>query len=337
MRVACRPSRCALHGFARSFSAIFALLLAAALPAGALHDEPQPEPPVGAGPAAIAPEASGAALAPAPGAPVPATPADADALDAQAQEEALLAEEDPFEDELFGEAEFESEFESEAALRDPFEGFNRGIFRFNRGVDYVLLDPITRGYQWLIPRTGRRAVHRFFLNLDTPVVLANQVLQVKPVDAAGTAARFVLNTTAGCAGFLDPGAAAGIPRTDADFGQTLARYGAPSGPYLMLPIFGPSTVRDGLGQVVDVVVDPVTYLLGPFQWWTLVLGGGEGLVVREATVADLEALEAGSIDFYSALRSAYLQSRDAAAREARGEGEPVDVVMSFGATPETLR
>ena len=363
MRLACRHRRCARIAALVRERAWLALVVAMALPAHSLEsDSAQHD---GAARAGVAMESDAgaaeiaegsesglagiameSAAGPAAMAPVPepapaldprvAEQADPDALEvpsaddsASAEDEARLLEEALLEEGLFEE---ESEFESEAARRDPFEGLNRGVFRFNRGLDYVLLDPITKGYQWVVPRPGRRAVHRFFLNLDTPVVLANQVLQVRPVDAAGTVARFVLNSTAGVAGFLDPGAAAGIPRTEADFGQTLARYGAPSGPYLVLPVFGPSTVRDGLGSVVDVIVDPVTYLLGPFQWWTLVLGGGEGLVVREATIADLEALEAGSIDFYSALRSAYLQSRDAAVREVRDEGDAtLDVVMSFGA------
>ena len=106
-------------------------------------------------------------------------------------------------------------------------------------------------------------------------------------------------------------------RREGDFGQTLARYGSPSGPYLMLPFFGPSTVRDVFGDVVDILADPLGYLLGPITWWTIVLGGGEGLTTRDAHFDELKALEAGSIDFYSALRSAYLQNRDAMVREAR--------------------
>jgi phospholipid-binding lipoprotein MlaA len=235
----------------------------------------------------------------------------------------MLLEEDP----LFAEDEFVNASES----RDPLEDLNRDVFAFNRGMDHWVFDPITRGYQFLVPQPGRDAIYRASLNLDSPVVLANQMLQFRVVDAAGTTTRFVINTTIGIGGLFDPAASFfRVFRSEADFGQTLARYGAPSGPFLMLPIFGPSTVRDAFGDVVDIVADPVSYLLGPLRWWTLALGGGEGLIVREAHLAEMQALEASSIDFYAALRSAYLQSRDASIRSVRPELDAEDVVMFRG-------
>jgi phospholipid-binding lipoprotein MlaA len=241
--------------------------------------------------------------------------------DCRVEDDALRLEEDPLFDD-------EEDLADEASGRDPFEGLNRDVFSFNRGMDRWVFNPITRGYQFAVPAPGRRAVYRFFDNLDSPVILANHMLQFRVVEAAGTVTRFAINSTFGVAGLFDPAAdVLEVARSEADFGQTLARYGSPSGPYLMLPIFGPSTVRDVFGDVVDIMVDPVSYLLGPLQWWTLVLGGGEGLIVREAHLAELEALEEGSVDFYSALRSAYLQSRDAAVREARGESASVGPVM----------
>ncbi len=212
----------------------------------------------------------------------------------------------------------EDDLLDESARRDPFEGLNRGVFSFNRGMDSWLFDPITRGYQFAVPVPGRRAIYRAFQNLDSPVILANHMLQFRVVDAASTTTRFVINSSIGVAGLFDPAADFfEVYRREGDFGQTLARYGSPSGPYLMLPIFGPSTVRDVFGDVVDILADPVSYLLGPVRWWTLMLGGGEGLTAREAHFDDLVELEKGSIDFYSALRSAYLQNRDAMVREAR--------------------
>ena len=203
--------------------------------------------------------------------------------------------------------------------RDPFEGLNRNVFSFNRGVDRYFFNPITRGYQFAVPPPGRRMIYRMFQNLDSPVILANQMLQFRVVDSAGTLTRFVINSSVGIAGLFDPAADFfEVYRTEADFGQTIGRYGSPSGPYLVLPVFGPSTLRDVFGDVVDIVADPVSYLLGPLQWYTLVLGGGEGLTTREAHFEELEQLEAGSVDFYSARRSAYLQSRDAMVRDARG-------------------
>jgi phospholipid-binding lipoprotein MlaA len=203
--------------------------------------------------------------------------------------------------------------------RDPFEELNRSVFSFNRGLDRVFFNPITRGYQLMMPAVGRRAINRAFDNLDSPVILANQMLQFRVFDSASTLTRFVINSSVGIGGLFDPAADFfKVYRREADFGQTLARYGSPSGPYLMLPIFGPSTLRDVFGDVVDIMADPVSYVLGPLQWYTLILGGGEGFSMREAHYEEMKALEAGSIDFYSALRSAYLQSRDAMVREARG-------------------
>lgn len=255
-----------------------------------------------------------------------AAPADPPgAAEAAAQSELDAWEDDPlFQEEL----DAEDDWVVEVGSRDPFEGLNRDVFAFNRRVDRWMFDPITRGYRFVVPESGRQAIYRASLNLDTPVELANHMLQFRVVEAAGTLTRFVINTSIGVAGLFDPAADFfEVQRVDADFGQTLARYGAPSGPYLMLPIFGPSTVRDVFGDVVDIVADPISYLLGPFQWWTLALGGSEGLIVREASFDDLRQLEAGSIDFYAALRSAYLQSREAAVREATGAPEPGDVVM----------
>jgi phospholipid-binding lipoprotein MlaA len=216
------------------------------------------------------------------------------------------------------EAEEDEELADESSRRDPFEELNRDVFGFNRTVDHYLFNPVTRGYQIAVPTPGRRALFRFFQNLDSPMILANHMLQFRVADAAGTTTRFVINSSIGIVGLFDPAADFfQVPRREGDFGQTLARYGTPSGPFLMLPVFGPSTVRDVFGDVVDILADPVSYVLGPVRWWTLALGGGEGLTTREAHYQELEELEKGSVDFYSALRSAYLQSRDGMVREAR--------------------
>jgi phospholipid-binding lipoprotein MlaA len=215
----------------------------------------------------------------------------------------------------------------DAGGRDPFEGLNRDVFSFNRSVDRLLFDPVTRGYQRAVPAPGRHAFYNFFQNLDSPMILANHMAQFRVRDSAATLTRFVLNTSIGVVGLFDPATSYfEVPRVEGDFGQTLARYGTPSGPFLMLPVFGPSTVRDVFGDVVDILADPVSYLLGPLRWWSIVLGGGEGLTTREAHLDELKELEAGSLDFYSALRSAYLQSRDAMVREARGQAAAAGIV-----------
>ena len=231
----------------------------------------------------------------------------------------------PGDDPLFDEDE-DFDLLEDASNRDPFEGLNRDVFTFNRTVDRYVFDPVTRGYQFAIPAPGRHAVYRAFQNLDSPMILANHMAQFRVHDAASTLTRFVINSSIGVVGLFDPAASYfEVYRIEGDFGQTLARYGTPSGPFLMLPVFGPSTVRDVVGDVVDIMADPISYLLGPWRWWTLVLGGGEGLTTLEAHIDDREELEKGSVDYYSALRSAYLQSRDAMVREARGQVAEADV------------
>lgn len=218
---------------------------------------------------------------------------------------------------------FEDDFDldlSQSSVADPLEGFNRRVFAFNESLDRFAWEPMTRGYQFAVPEPARRGIHRVFQNLESPVIFTNQLLQLRVRDAGTTLGRFLLNTTAGAGGLFDPAAhGAGWERVESDFGQTLARYGMPSGAYLMVPLFGPSTVRDLVGDLVDRVLDPLTYMVGPIQWW-IVLGTSQGLSEREARSGDLHALEAASIDFYSALRSAYHQSRQAEIRRARGIG-----------------
>jgi len=222
---------------------------------------------------------------------------------------------------------FDDEFDldlQESSVPDPLEGFNRGIFAINETLDAFAWDPMTRGYQFVVPEPGRRGVHRFFMNLESPVIFANHLLQLRMRDAGITLSRFLLNSTAGLAGIFDPAAdGAGLERVEGDFGQTLARYGVPSGAFLMVPLLGPSNLRDFSGDVVDRLMGPLTYLIGPFQWW-IALGASQGLAEREAYSEDLEALEAASVDFYSALRSAYHQSRQAEIRQARGDEEDAD-------------
>jgi phospholipid-binding lipoprotein MlaA len=213
----------------------------------------------------------------------------------------------------------DSETPSTGLDADPFEPVNRGIFAFNAELDTWVFDPVTRAYQWVVPEPARRCVNRFFENLNEPVVFANQVLQLRPAPAARTLLRFTANSSLGAVGFFDfSGEVMGVPHEEADFGQTLHRYGIPRGPYLVVPVIGPSTARDALGSAVDVALDPLTYLIGPLNLqWQLIIGGGQGLALREANVDALDALRESSVDFYSALRSAYLQSRRARELEVR--------------------
>ena len=192
-------------------------------------------------------------------------------------------------------------------IDDPLEGFNRGVLAFNDVVDQTVLRPIAWVYNKVTPDPAILALRRFFTNLRAPVLFANDVLQLEFADAATTFGRFGLNSTIGLLGLFEVAEPLGLPPHYADFGQTLHSYGSGAGPYLMLPLFGPSTLRDGVGRGVDVALDPLTWILTPGQ--SLALTGGQTVVRREELLEPLDELRKSSIDWYAALRSAYYQRR----------------------------
>lgn len=213
------------------------------------------------------------------------------------------------------EREFDALFDSDLELvegpepNDPFEPANRALLSFNQSLARHVFDPMIRGYRFVMPDPARRGVRRAFLNLKAPATLVNDLLQLRFADAARTTGRFLLNTTIGMGGIFDVAVEAGWHHHEADFGQTLGRFGVGSGPYLVLPVFGPNTIRDGFGDLIDLFFQPLTYLIGPAQ--NLVIGAGSGFSTLDAHDAALKALEDSSVDFYAALRSAYLQDRAA--------------------------
>lgn len=216
------------------------------------------------------------------------------------------------------------EVELEAPADDPLEPVNRKIFRGNQWLNRLILDPVARIYGWVIPDPAKRSVRGVFENLNQPAIAVNDLLQREPRLAGSAGARFVVNTTVGLLGIWDPATRIGLEAHEADFGQTLGKAGVGAGPYLVLPVFGPSTSRDLVGSVVDLAMRPDTWLL-PLGA-RLVLESTDGITQKEASLASVEALEESSIDFYSTLRSAYLQSR-AAMIEAPGlRIAPADVI-----------
>jgi phospholipid-binding lipoprotein MlaA len=215
-------------------------------------------------------------------------------------------------------AEFDAQLERESDMTDsdPFEKANRKVFAFNRGVNTFVLNPVMKGYRFMVPGPARKSIRRVFQNLDSPRIFVNDLLQLRFADAGKTLGRLVLNSTLGVGGLLDAGAAAGWERHDSDFGQTLAKVGVASGPYIVVPVFGPNTVRDGFGDVVDLAFQPLTYILGPAQiMFQLYMRGGGSLTALEENHDKITALEVASVDFYAAMRSAYLQNRRAATGE----------------------
>ena len=139
---------------------------------------------------------------------------------------------------------------------DPWERFNRSVYQFNDGIDRAVAKPAAKAYRKVTPRPVRTGVSNFFDNITYPITAVNAALQGKFRQAGRDTGRFLLNTVVGLGGLLDPASDAGLQRNDEDFGQTLAVWGVPSGPYLMLPIFGPSNVRDAPARVVDNLMDP---------------------------------------------------------------------------------
>jgi phospholipid-binding lipoprotein MlaA len=198
-----------------------------------------------------------------------------------------------------------------ASFPDPFEAWNRRTFSFNRRVDRWVISPVARTYGAVVPDVAKSGVRNFLSNLGAPVRLLNDLLQARWQDAGTTMWRFGVNTLAGFAGLVDTAAHLGIPAHDADFGGTLAASGVGSGPFLIVPVFGPTTLRDGVGSIVDTAVNPALYLtVGVSPFLAATIGtGAEGIADREVHDRDLQRLEQGSVDFYAVLRSAYYQNR----------------------------
>lgn len=202
-----------------------------------------------------------------------------------------------------------------ADAADPWEGFNRSVFRFNETLDRYVTKPLAKGYQTVTPQVVDDAISRFFNNLSSPVTLVNQLLQGKPAAAAATTSRLIFNSTVGVGGLFDVAARMGVKREKEDFGQTLAVWGVKPGPYLVLPLLGPSTVRDTAGRVGDIASDPRVYMNDDFA---MVLGFVEVVDVR-ADLLSVEKVIEG--DRYNFIRDYYLQQREFAIADGRIEND----------------
>ena len=212
---------------------------------------------------------------------------------------------------------------------DPFEDVNQVFFYFNGALDVLFLEPIAEFYRGMMPTDARRAVSRAFTNLAEPVVAANHLLQLEGGRAGTTLGRFVVNSTAGVAGLFDVASDLGLEPDDADFGQTLHHYGIEEGPYLVLPIFGPTTARDAVGFGVDGLLDPRTYLLAPTPLLSLSLG--EGVVRREEVIDPVGFLREHAAYHYDAIRAWNYQERQ---RELTGGCTEPRYVICPGYSPE---
>ncbi|WP_213300453.1 MlaA family lipoprotein [Paraburkholderia sacchari] len=190
---------------------------------------------------------------------------------------------------------------------DPWEGFNRSVYTFNDTIDQYALKPVAKGYVKVTPQPVRDSVTNFFANIGDVYNAANNLLQLKIADGVEDIMRIVINTVFGVGGLFDVASLAKLPKHNQDFGLTLGHYGVPAGPYLVLPLLGPSTVRDGVGMVGNYFINPLTYVNPPALSWGLY--GLDVVSARANLLGASDLLEGAAIDKYSFLRNAYLQRR----------------------------
>lgn len=208
-------------------------------------------------------------------------------------------------------------FATQAATEeDPWESVNRPIYKFNDVLDTYALKPLAQGYQFVTPQFLEDGIHNMFRNIGDVGNLANDILQAKPRAAGIDTARLLMNTTLGLAGFFDVGTKMGLQRNDEDFGQTLGYWGMPSGPYVMLPFFGPSTLRDAPSKYVDGYTEPYRYMNDvPARNMAL----GLDVIDTRASLLSAEKLING--DKYIFIRNAYLQNREFKVKDGQVEDD----------------
>ena len=194
---------------------------------------------------------------------------------------------------------------------DPFEKLNRVTFGLNNTLDRYLLVPISKGYRKVTTKKMRKALRNFLNNGSSSITFVNDILQFRFGRAAKTGSRFIINSALGFGGMADPATRLGIPDHTEDFGQTLAVWGVPSGPYLVVPLNGPSTLRDSIGQTLDgIFFSPLNYIrTGAAQKARLSRTGATIIALREPLIEPLEDIEKNSLDYYASFRSFYLQAR----------------------------
>lgn len=216
---------------------------------------------------------------------------------------------------------------------DPWENTNRKIFAFNQKVDEHVILPVAKVYQRALPQPARDSIRDFLRNLDSPVIFANDALQADFPAAGKTLTRFVVNTTLGGAGFVDLAGRWGIPYHDDDFGVTLGVWGVRTGPYLVIPVLGPSDPRDLAGNVVDGYADPWDYAASNngYVWIPFVRGAVSGIDTRSRYIKTLADLKRTSLDYYAAIRALFLQRRAALIRHEKTL--PPNPSLSRGTNP----
>jgi len=210
----------------------------------------------------------------------------------------------------------------EPSPNDPWEPFNRSVFEFNENLDAYFLKPVVTGYRFVLPEFVRDGIYNFFSNYNDIYTALNNLLQGKPSDAFSDLMRVVVNTTFGLGGFIDMATPGGLEKHKEDWGQTFGVWGVPSGPYVVLPFFGPSSVRDTFGTAADLETDYFFKYIPDVGLRNSVTG----LRVVNARNTYYEAgdlLNGAAIDKYSFLRDAYIQRREYQINDGREDEEPL--------------
>lgn len=192
--------------------------------------------------------------------------------------------------------------------RDPWEGWNRGVQSFNDGADDYVIKPVAEGYQWITPSFVDQGVTNFFNNIGDIRVTLNDFLQFKFNQGGEDFTRFLINSTLGVGGLVDVGTMLEFERHDEDFGQTLGAWGMPTGPYLVLPLLGPSSPRGALGFAGDAVANPLFYINFPAVTWSLT--ALKYVDLRADRLSASRIVEEAALDRYEFFRDAYIQRRE---------------------------
>lgn len=203
--------------------------------------------------------------------------------------------------------------EALAETRDPIEPFNRGVFEVNKALDKVVFKPLAWWYRLALPDPAQDSVRNFLANLRLPYSSINSAVQGEWEQMQTTVVRFAINSTLGIGGLFDPATDWGYTQHEEDAGLTMAkRFGVGEGFYLVLPIYGPSNVRDGVGMLIDGLADPVNLALSAYGvgYLTTVRGAVSGIDTRSRNLETIDQLEKSSVDFYATIRSIYRQRRE---------------------------
>lgn len=201
---------------------------------------------------------------------------------------------------------------------DPWEAMNRPIFQFNESLDLWVLEPVAKGWDFVVPELVQGSIGNFFDNLSQPMHLGNELLQFKLHDAVATVSRVIINTGFGVGGLIDVASMLDVPKSDEDFGQTLGAWGVPPGPYLVLPLFGPSNPRDTVGRVADTFSTVHGWFV-PF-FITFPAAGVDLVNDRADVLEEVAAEREAAFDFYSFVRNAQVSFRENQVRD-RAEDE----------------